>query len=299
MKRTYLSAFLFALLFLLVSLFKINFSNAEYTGENNMKPLSQTLIIAHRGASKMAPENTIPAFKKALESNPDFIELDYHTTAEDQNKKQEMVVIHDGNLDRTTDAREKYGHSEIPVRSKTLTEIKTLDAGKWKGPEFEGTRIPTLKEAMDVTQKSGFTLIERKDGEPKDLVRFLKKEGWITDVVVQSFDWNFIRELGKLNNAISRGALGPPWERYKGRVLTEREKWLNAEFIRDIVSCGARWIGWNNWVTADSVALAHENDLRVLIYTVDDPDEAERLVALGVDGIITNDPETIAKRLRK
>ena len=263
-----------------------------------MLPLSQPLVIAHRGASKLAPENTIPAFKKALEFNPDFIELDYHTT-----KDGKMVVIHDDYLDRTTDANIVWrNRTNITVREKTLNEIKTLDAGSWFHwgmSEFNGVQIPTLKEAVDVIRNSSFSLIERKEGEPKDIFRFLKKENLLVTAIIQSFDWDFIEELGEYNNAISRGALGPPWSKYKGRVLSEKEKWLNKEFIEDIVSRGARFIGWNNWVTAESIALAHEKELRVFVWTIDDPDEAERLVKLGVDGIITNDPGLIAKRLRK
>ncbi len=259
-----------------------------------MIPLSQPLVIAHRGASKQAPENTLPAFTKALTYKPSLVELDYHHT-----KDNILVVLHDEYLDRTTNAAEVWGRFENRVIEHTLEEIKRLDAGKWKSPEFEGTKIPTLKEAMDVIQKTSFTLIERKDGEPKDLVSFLKREGWITDVIVQSFDWDFIEELGTYSSAITLGSLGPPSGKYKGKVLTEKEKWLNAEFIEDIASRGAKFIGWNECVTAESIALAHEKELRVLIYTIDDPDFAEHLVSLGVDGIITNDPETIAKRLRK
>jgi len=259
-------------------------------GGNMILPLSQPIVIAHRGDSKHAPENTLPAFKRALRFNPEMIELDYHG--------KDFVVIHDETFDRTTDAVKKWGHSDNRVTSHTLAQIKTLDAGIKKGPEFEKTRVPTLKESMDVIQRSSFTLIERKEGEPKDLFHFLKKEGWETDVVVQSFDWDFIRDIREYSNAISCGALGPPWGEYKGQILTEEEKWLNEEFIDDIASRGARFVAWNNWVTTKSIALAHKKDLRVLIYTIDDPDEAERLVKLGVDGIITNDPETIAKRLR-
>lgn len=271
--------------------------NSKRNGEI-MISLSQPLIIAHRGASKLAPENTLPAFKKALQLKPDFVELDYHTT-----KDGKMVVIHDDYLDRTTDANIVWrNHTNIAIAEKTLKEIKTLDAGSWfhwGKSEFNGTPIPTLKEALDVIRNSSLTLIERKRGNPKDLFHLLKREGLLTRVIVQSFDWDFIEKLGEYGNAIDRGTLGPPWGTYKGRVLTEKEKWLNKEFIEDIAFHGARFIGWNNWVTAESVALAHEKELRVLIYTIDDPDEAERLVKLGVDGIITNDVESIAKRLRK
>ena len=275
---------------------RIHFENTEAL---MLQQLLRPLIIAHRGIPKLAPENTVPSFKKALEFMPDLVELDYHAT-----KDGKMVVLHDFCLDRTTNACKKWGPglSDISVTSRTLKEIKTLDAGSWFHgglPEFFDTKIPTLKEAMDVIQQTSFTLIERKAGEPRDLVRFLKKEGWIANVVVQSFDWDFIRELATFSSAITLGMLGPP-EKYLGHVLAKEEKWLNADFIDEISECpGVRYVVWNNQVTAESIALAHEKDLRVLIYTIDNPDEAERLVKLGADGIITNEMQTIAKRLRK
>lgn len=265
----------------------------------HMIPYSPPLIIAHRGDSKHAPENTRPAFELALKYRPDMVEGDYH-----HSKDGEFIVIHDHHLDRTTDAVKKWGPgiSDILVSSRTLKEIKTLDAGSWfhwNNSEFTGTKVPTLKEALDVIQKSSVALIERKEGKPEDLMRFLRNEGLTNDVAVHSFDWDFIEELGTFSDAPSRGAIGPPWGKYKGRVLTESEKWLNAEFIEDIASRGAQFFGWNSWVTAESVALAHSKGLRVFIYTIDDPNEAQRLVALGVDGITTNDPELMAKRLRQ
>jgi glycerophosphoryl diester phosphodiesterase len=251
--------------------------------------MKKLFIIAHRGASKQAPENTLPSFELALRSKPDMVELDYHMSEDG-----EFIVIHDHCLDRTTDAATKWKTSDIAVNARMLKEIKTLDAGSWfhwGKSEFCGAEVPTLKEAMNIIQESSFTLIERKAGEPEELIRFLETNGWLETSIVQSFDWDFIEKMHAINAKIQLGCLGAPKE--------SKEQFLNAEFIEDIAKRGARYIGWNKNVTADSIALAHKKGLQVLVYTINDPDQAEQLVALGVDGIITDDPETMAKRLRK
>jgi glycerophosphoryl diester phosphodiesterase len=92
------------------------------------------------------------------------------------------------------------------------------------------------------------------------------------------------------------GALGPP-SQFKGRKLTDPEKVLNAEFLTAIEETGAELVVWNAAVTRESVDLAHQRNHRVWVYTVDDPAKAKELVKLGVDGIITNDPESIRQAL--
>jgi len=96
-----------------------------------------TLNIAHRGASAFAPENTMAAFEKAIELGADVIELDLHLT-----RDNEIVVIHDDTLDRTTDG-------SGPVHQRSLGELMRLDAGRWFGEGFAGQRIPRLAEVLD------------------------------------------------------------------------------------------------------------------------------------------------------
>jgi glycerophosphoryl diester phosphodiesterase len=94
-------------------------------------------VIGHRGAPTVAPEHTIPAYEAALDAGADVLELDVHLSADDQ-----LVVIHDQRLDRTTD-----GHGL--VRAHTLRQLKRLDAGRWFGPAFAGQRIQTLSEVLE------------------------------------------------------------------------------------------------------------------------------------------------------
>jgi glycerophosphoryl diester phosphodiesterase len=250
------------------------------------------LVIAHRGSSLRAPENTLPAFRLALAARADLIELDYHHAQEGV-----PVCLHDHTLDRTTDALARWGGKAIPVSGKSLAELAGLDAGTWFAPTFAGTPLPTLIQALEVIQAGGCTLIERKAGDAATLVDLLRQRGWLEQVVIQSFDWAFVRDVHRLAPAAVLGALGPP-SSWKGRKLADPEKTLSAEFIDEMAGLGARIVVWNRQLTPGSIRRAHQRGLRVWVYTIDDPELAAELVALGVDGIITNDPESMSARLR-
>lgn len=249
------------------------------------------LVIGHRGSSRQAPENTLPAFRLALADRADLVELDYHHSADGV-----PVVLHDGTLDRTTDATNRWGTREIRVQSRTTGELATLDTGSWWSPVFRETRVPTLVAAVEAILAGGTPLIERKGGDAATLVRLLDARGWTDHVVVQSFDWAFVREARRLSPSLVLGALGPPSSR-EGRKLTDDEKRLSAAFVEEVVSLGAQLLVWNRQVDASSIALAHQRGLRVWVYTINDPAEAAALAALGVDGIITDDPAAIRARL--
>src|SRR5215831_15487456 len=142
------------------------------------------LVIAHRGFSQVAPENTLPSFRLALATGVDLVELDIHQT-----KDGELVVFHDRELDRTTDAVARWKRKHIRVNSKTAAEIQSLDAGAWFAPAFTGTQVPLLSQALDVIQNSAIALIERKSGDPLTLLKLLQDKALLTKVIVQSFDW--------------------------------------------------------------------------------------------------------------
>ena len=248
---------------------------------------SRTLVIGHRGFSQIAPENTLPSFKLAKTAGADMVELDYY-----HSKDGELVVMHDGTLDRTTDAVAKWGGSKIPVGSKTLAELKALDAGKWFDPQFAGTTVPTLNEALDLIQDGNVTLIERKAGDAATCVKLLKSRALVNKVVVQSFDWSYLADFHALEPDQVLGALGPSGTR-DGKKLTDAEKVLSKEWIDQALKSGVRAVGWNNQVTKEAVDYAHSKGLKVWVYTINDQPEASRLMELGVDGIITNNTSLI------
>jgi glycerophosphoryl diester phosphodiesterase len=249
------------------------------------------LVIAHRGFSLRAPENTLPAFRLALASGADLVELDYHHTHDGV-----PVVIHDSTLDRTTDATNRWSAVKIGVSTRTAAELAALDAGRWFAPQFTGTPVPTLEESVRLIQAGGTTLIERKGGDPATLVRMLREHGWLRSVVVQSFDWDYVKQAHALAPELVLGALGPPSTR-AGRRLSDAEKALSPEFVREVVGLGPRLVVWNRQVDAAAISFARAQGLRVWVYTINDPAEAESLVRLGVEGIITDDPAAIRARL--
>jgi len=251
------------------------------------------LIIAHRGYSSAAPENTLPSFRLALMAGADLVELDTH-----HSRDGVVVVLHDYTLDRTTDATNRWGGAKIPVASKTLAELKTLDAGQWFAPGYAGTRLPTLAEALDLIQGGGgVTLLERKEGDAATLSALLADKKLINRLVVQSFDWQFLSQFHALHPDQVLGALGVPSRLADGSKPTATDKSLNAQWLDALSPTGAKIAVWNKDVSAEAVALAHKRGLKVWVYTIDDPKLANDLLDMGVDGLITNNPGLLWKTL--
>src|SRR6266850_3726438 len=171
----------------------------------NLIASKRPLVIGHRGSCQVAPENTLPSFKLAMAAGADLVELDYHHT-----KDGKLVVIHDSELDRTTDATNRWRQKRTKVASRTAAEIQSLDAGSWFDGKYAGTKIPLLAEALDTIQQGSITLIERKDGDPGACIKLLHNKDLINKVVVQAFDWEYLREFHEQEPDQILGALGPP-----------------------------------------------------------------------------------------
>lgn len=244
--------------------------------------LPRPLVIGHRGYNQIAPENTLPSFKLAKMAGADLVELDYHHT-----KDGVPVVIHDGELDRTTDARARWGGEKIPVASKTLDELRVLDAGEWFDARSAVTRLSSLAEALDFIQDGNVTLIERKAGDAATCVKLLRDRNLINRVVVQSFDWSYLKDFHQQEPRQALAALGPPWSR-GGKKLTDTEKQLDQFWLDEIKTLGAKVAVWNQQITREAVDYAHKQGLKVWVYTVNDPAVANKMLDLGADGIITD-----------
>ena len=249
------------------------------------------LVIAHRGYSAMAPENTLPAFERGVASGADMVELDYH-----HSKDGALVVLHDYTLDRTTDATNRWGGRGLKVSDKTLAELKQLDAGKWFKHPQTGVALPTLNDALEVIQRGSVTLIERKAGDAAACVNLLNDRQLVNQVVVQAFDWDYLRDFHRLEPRQVLGALGPPATK-DGKKLTDAEKALSPAWLDEIKGLGAHAAVWNKQVDAASVKAAHERGLKVWVYTINDLATAQQLFAAGVDGIITDNPALIWKAM--
>lgn len=253
----------------------------------------RTLIIGHRGYPQFAPENTMPSWKLALEAGADMAELDYYHT-----KDGKLIVIHDPTLDRTTDATNRWGGKKISVTSKTAAELQTLDAGSWFDAKYAGAKLPLLIEALDFIQgNGGITLIERKEGDAATCVKLLREKKLINQVIVQAFDWQYLKAFHELEPQQVLGALGPPNVLPDGTPRGERPKALSAAWLDELVKCGAKAAVWNDQVSREAVEDAHRRGLKVWVYTINDPAAANKLLDMGVDGIITNNTGLMWKTL--
>ncbi len=236
------------------------------------------LNVSHRGANRVAPENTLAAFEAALEMEADGVELDVMLS-----KDGEVVVIHDYEVDRTTD-----GHGR--VKDMTLAELKALDAGSWFGEEFAGQRIPTLQEAIDLVARRGLINIELKteslgtDGLEAKVAQIIKDNDLYDRVIVSSFNpiaiWRIKRIEGRIGTALLYGDEVP---------FYLRRPWL-APLIRADALHAKHTV-----ITEEYMRWAKRKGYRVNTRTVNDPQEMRRLLDLGVDGIITDVPDVLRK----
>ena len=231
-------------------------------------------IIAHRGASAYAPENTLAAFRKAKELGTGWFELDVYLSGDGI-----PVVLHDETVDRTTDGTGN-------ITEKNIGEIKLLDAGSWFGPEFAGEKIPTLDEAVAFARDNINIYIEIKDANPDlpaKILECVKSHDMVKNVVIQSFSLEQLSIIRNLHKTIAIEYLvGDYMEIDLQRAASVGARSINPSFKE---------------LNADDVAQIHRLDLAVVPYTIDDPGDMERLLAMGVDGLITNKPDIALRML--
>jgi len=259
----------------------------------NLVAADRALVIGHRGYNVMAPENTLPSFQMGLTAGADLVELDYH-----HSRDGVPVVMHDFTLDRTTDATNHWPTNAIRIADKTLAEIRSLDAGKWFSPVFAGTKVPTLAEALEVIQPGGVTLVERKGGDPAACVKFLRDKNLVNRLVVQSFDWEYLREFHELEPAQILAAIGPPKLMSDGNEPSNGYGKLTVAHLDELAKTGAKVVVWKHKaITPEIIRILHQRKLKLWIYTVNDPKLANALLDWGADGLITDNTSLIWKTL--
>ncbi len=230
------------------------------------------LILAHRGASALAPENTLAAFDLALKLGAPAIELDAKLTADRQ-----VVVLHDQTLNRTT-------NGSGPVTQQPLAALRELDAGSWFSADFRGERIPTLAEVFEAVGKKLIINIELTnyatpfDGLIQLVAALVNQHGLQEQILFSSFYPTNLVLAKRLLPTVPRGQLileGNPgwWQRGAASWMAlEAEHPASAD------------------VTEKSVKRAHAKNRRVYTWTVNEPAELRRLRSMGVDGIFTDNP---------
>ena len=256
------------------------------------------LNIGHRGASAYAPEHTFAAYDLALAQGADYIEIDLQMTADGV-----LVALHDKTLNRTADAPEGVPEQYCRglVSKKTLEQIKMCDAGSWFSPEYADQRIPTLEEIFEYYEGENYEgppvnyYIETKNpdaapGMEEELVRLLGEEeyGLIEPaaenwrVLIQSFSAESLMKIHELEPSL------PLIQLYWAGTSKSIQRDLEA------VSEYAVGIGpYKQDVDAALVEAAHEHCLAVHPYTVNTVEEMQELIALGVDGMFTNNPDLL------
>jgi glycerophosphoryl diester phosphodiesterase len=241
----------------------------------NRPPLGSpqdVLVIAHRGDSRMAPENTLSAFRCAMKTGATYVELDGQPSADGT-----LYVLHDKTLDRTTDAKAVFKKEKIRLSQTGDADLNRLDAGKWFDAKYTGEPLPTLAGALDVIQNGSRTLIERKDGTAEAYAKLLRDKGLVGKLVVQSFDWEFLTAMHKLEPNQPLGALG--------------EKEITEAKVVQIKTTGAVVVAWSyKDLNGPAITNLHWHGYKVWAWTADEPADWQRLLACGVDGIITNCP---------
>lgn len=240
-------------------------------------PERRPLNLAHRGARRVAPENTLPAFLRAMELGADGVELDVQLCADGQ-----MVVLHDVTLDKTTSGRG-------PVAARTLAELRALDAGGWFDPAWAGTPIPTLVEVFDALPAHAYVNIELKSadvlsrGLERAAADFIAARDLYGRVIVSSFDPLVLWRLRQINSRIPSGllyALDMPVGLRYGQLA----RWLRADALHPhFTQLRPAWI-----------AAAHARGCKVNTWTVNDPEMMRLLVAWEVDAIITDVPDVLS-----
>ncbi len=237
-------------------------------------------IFAHRGAREAAPENTLPAFARALEMGVDGIELDVHLSKDGQ-----LVVIHDFTVDKTTN-----GHG--PVGNFSAAELAQLDAGSHFSTDFAGVGVPTLEQVFDLVGNCCRINVEIKSedysggNQVEPLVASIQRRNLYDQVLVSSFNPITLIKLRWFDPKVQLGLL----------YFEPLSPWLRQAWHSSILHPEALH-PWYKLVDATLVADARQRGCSINTWTVNDVAAAKDLASLGVDVIMSDVPDVLIKEL--
>ena len=224
------------------------------------------LKIGHRGAKAYEPENTLRSFKKAIEIGVDAVELDVRKTKDNQ-----LVVIHDADVKRTTNGRGL-------VNELTLEEIKGFSTEK-------GEKIPTLKEALDFLDKKVKIVVELKEADLENQVLSLVRESRLEEnVIIISFMEEALRRVRELNKEVETGLI---YVKHKNPVKAAID--LKARYLLPLY----------RFTHIANVQKAHEKGLKVIVWTVNNSQEVAEYAKKGVDGIASDKPDILMQQTQR
>ncbi|MET3317570.1 UNVERIFIED_ORG: glycerophosphoryl diester phosphodiesterase [Peribacillus simplex] len=245
----------------------------ETTGD-----LRKMETVAHRGASGYAPENTIAAFDKALEMKVDYIEIDVQ-----RSKDGELVVMHDNKVDRTTNGT---GY----IKDLTFEQLRSLDAGSWKGEQFTGEKIATFGEVLDRYHGKIGILIELKSPElypeieesvAQELIERNLDHPQNEKIIIQSFNFESMKKIDALLPNVPIG------------VLTTSKAHTTEQALDDFATYADYFNPIYGIVTEDLVNQVHSHGMKISTWTVRSHESAEFLLSMNVDAIITDFPDYV------
>jgi glycerophosphoryl diester phosphodiesterase len=231
-------------------------------------------VIAHRGASLAAPENTLAAFRLALDQGADYVELDVQ-----ESKDGDVLVVHDSDL-------MKLGGGPAKIWDATTAELRSVDIGSRVGPQFAGERVPTLAEALALCKGRSRVIVELKSyGHDvrleEKVVGIVEAAGMAGECAFMSLDHGMVRKMKQLR---------PNW----------RTGVLAAKAIGDLSTTGADFVAVESkMATHRFVRRAHNARQDVYVWTVDDPAWMLAMMSRGVDGLITNTPDVARAAVRR
>ncbi|MEU0238128.1 glycerophosphodiester phosphodiesterase family protein [Nocardiopsis sp. NPDC006198] len=249
-------------------------------------PTRPLIAVSHRGAAGHAPENTLAALDAADELGAETVEIDIQRTADNH-----IVLLHDTTLARTTNVESVFpDRSPYLVGDFTLREIKRLDAGSWFAPSFTGERIPTFDEALDRLERLDLNLfLEVKEpalypGIERAVAEELAgRRTWLEHnpaweprkLIVQSFDWDSVRRSKSLLPSVPHALLGRVPEARIGEftwahMINPNHTTIDAAYVQRVQDAG----------------------LEIMPYTINDRQRMDHVLGLGVDGFITDFPDT-------
>ncbi len=235
---------------------------------------TRPVIIGHRGYPVKFPENTLASFEGAMQAGCHMIELDVTLT-----RDRRVVVIHDDTLNRTTNGKG-------PVRDHSLEDIKRLDAGSWFDPRFSAERVPELTEVVKLTtgrcmlnieiKESAFEAAYPVDAIERQVVELVKTSGAMDRVILSSFEKRVLQRIAVMEE--------PP------AIAYISDHGADKGVVEMLLAMKAfSWHPRFQVLTRDQVELLHAAGLKVFPWTINTREEAEKLLAMGVDGIICND----------
>ena len=231
------------------------------------------MVIAHRGYSSVAPENTLSAIKEAVKIGANYIEVDVHLS-----RDGEIVVIHDESIDRTTNGTGRV--EDLP-----LDELKTYDAGGWFSPRHQGEAIPTLDEVFQAVPKGTKIIVEIKEGRSRyqgiedKIISSADVRGRRDDIILKAFNEDILHTAEQLAPDIPRllvYVFGFGVDSFSGEFLQHHRWFFNRRSLNRLQSA----------------------DFKVIVWHVNDRDDMQRLVDWGVDGIETDHPNVLLDVLR-